>query len=166
WPGLKVDDAEQTLCQGKISGQTKDGNETMVWGDAGEIKVGYLKADKKINYFQLSAGYRGSLDFSSRATSLDDPSKPNPFGVHKYSIGVGRPILRDGAPWQLNWQDFDKQSTEIFDALMATYAPELKSTQKSCKKEGSCLARAIENNEGVFGVRPLGIYFHVANVNA
>src|SRR6185369_16717988 len=46
------------------------------------------------------------------------------------------------------------------------FAPELRSTQKSCRAEGLCLARAMETGDGIFGARPLGIYLSVPDANA
>src|SRR5262249_25967180 len=137
-------------------------------GNAGEVSLDYDKTTRTVDTFKLSAGYKGSLDFASRPTALDDPSKPNPFGQHRYSIGVGRQILRDGQPWDLNWQSSSSiaaQETEMFDALKFTYAPELKSTQKNCKADQSC--RALRSgNSAAFGARPLGIYFYVADITS
>jgi hypothetical protein len=165
WAGLAIGDAEQTLCQSNpISEQ--DGLQTAGWGVAPnyQVVVEYDKTTRKIDFYQLNVGYKGTLDFASRPTALDDPSKPNPFGRHTYSIGVGRSVLRDGQPWALNWQNIDPQATEMFDALMFTFAPELKSTQKSCKAEGTCLARSDAEDGAIFGARPLGIYLHVSDV--
>jgi hypothetical protein len=165
WKGLAFEDAEQTLCQGNPIAGKDEGVESAGWGIAPnyQVVVEYDKTTHAINFYQLNAGYKGTLDFASRPSALGDPTKPNPFGHHTYSIGVGSSILRDAKPWALDWQNFDAQSTELFDALMFTFAPELPSTQGSCRAEGLCLARTLESNDAVFGARPLGIYFHVAD---
>jgi hypothetical protein len=184
WTGLTVDDAEHVLCASTpFATDVKSDQDPSVttamagWGLSPNfsLTVEYDKTTRKIDFFQLNDGYKGALEFASRPTALGDPSKPNPFGQHHYSVGIGRQILRDGQPWQLNWftscsestaDCWDKQSTELFDALMFTFAPELPSTQTSCKAAQTCLASTFVENDmrpAVFGARPLGIYFHVPN---
>jgi hypothetical protein len=168
WPGLKIEDAAKTLCG--ANPMSVDGTSQQAgWGIAPnyQVVVEYDQTTHLINFYQLNAGYKGTLDFKSRATSLENPGAPNPFGQHTYSVGVDTPILRDGQPWPINWTDFtslDPQMTEMFDALMATFAPELPSTQKNCRAEGSCLARQA-NGEAYFGARPLSIYLHLADLS-
>jgi hypothetical protein len=185
WKGLTIDDAQKSLCAAnpiaEVDEADKDPNsptQQVGWGVAPnyQVVVEYDKTSRKIDFFQLNAGYQGTLDFKSRPTSLTDPSKPNPFGQHTYQIGVDRPILRDGAPMLLTWRScgssdgtdsadcLDKQATELFDALMFTFAPELPSTQGNCRAEQVCLARNFGGGEGVIGARPLGMYFHIPNI--
>ena len=170
WKMLKVEDAEQTLCGGNVLppvDPSDDTVETKGWGIAPnyQLQLMYNKTTRAVEQWQVFAGYKGTLDFASRPSALGDPSKPNPFGQHTYSIGVDRPILRDGQPFVINWNDFhqlDDQATELFDAIMYTFAPELPSTQSHCKTAGLC--RAIGNNgDGTagFGVRPLSVYIIV-----
>jgi hypothetical protein len=176
WKGLKVEDAEQTLCGGTVipPGDGADSTvETKGWGVAPnyQVQLEYNKSTRAVDMWQINAGYKGTLDFKSRPHALGDPSKPNPFGQHTYSVGVDRPILRDGQPFVINWQNraqLDAQSTELFDALMFTFAPQLPSTQASCKTNQLC--RAISNNgDGTagFGARPLGVYLNIPDpINA
>jgi hypothetical protein len=162
WTGLKFEEMEQRLCQATPVSEDET-TTTVSWGAAQEVVIGYSKTTKQLDNFQLNAGYRGTMDFKSRATALGDPTKPNPYGDHTYSIGVGRPILRDGQTFELNWSapTWEKQATELFDAVMATFAPELQSTQESCIKAQTCLAKKFSTGEAIFGVRPLGIYLYV-----
>jgi hypothetical protein len=186
WTGLTLQDAERTLCQSapiasEQQNQDQDPLTTTLqagWGVNGNnvVQVDYNKVSRKIEAYQIHEGYRGTLDFASRPTSLSDPSKPNPFGSHRYSIGIGRPVLRDGQTWELNWKKacdptrpdimdcWEKQATEMLDALLYTFAPDLPSTQESCIREQTCLARSYSTGEAVFGARPLGIYFYVPSV--
>jgi hypothetical protein len=178
WSGLALKDMERAFCDSDLITEAEE-KVTAGWGTAPDypVTVDYLKSTHRIDGFTVNRGYRGTLDFASRPSALGDPSKPNPYGQHRYSIGVGRPVLRDGATWELNWRKacaddrdtscWQKQATEMFDALMYTFAPELPSTQDSCTRQLSCLARAItDGGEGVFGARPLGIYFAVNNADA
>lgn len=166
WKGQTVEGMEKTLCASTNLGED-DTSVSAAWGisQGEQVQIEYDKTTHVVDFFQLNPGYEGKLDFKSRPTALGDASKPNPFGQHTYSIGVSTPILRDGKPWGLSWSDasaWDSQSTELFDALMYTFAPELKSTQTSCNNTQLCLARPIGgDNQAVFGARPLGIYFHV-----
>lgn len=163
WSGLSIDQLNAAFCNGDF--QSED--ETTVYSAWGPsiVSVEYAKDTHQVQFFQLNAGYLGTLEFASRPRSTDDPTKPNPFGQHHYTVAVGRPILRDGQSWAINWQNFDPQATELLDALIWTYAPELPSTQTSCIGDQLCLARKINDGEGVFGARPLGIYFHVQDMN-
>jgi hypothetical protein len=175
WTGLDFRNAEQVNCQSKaVSGS--DSSLTAAWGDANEVQVDYKLSNNTVESYVLNQGFRGTLDFASRPSDIDNATKPNPFGQHKYSIGVGRPVLRDGQTWELNWKKacdparpdimdcWEKQATEMFDALMYTYAPDLKSTQTSCIKAQTCLAKTYSTGEAVFGVRPLGVYMYVPTV--
>jgi hypothetical protein len=165
WKGLTYEEATQTLCQAKeLDGD--DFGKNVQWGPNGEVSAGYNPSTHKIEFVQMNAGYQGKLEFNSRKTSLSDPTQPNPFGQHTYSIGVGTPIMRDGAVFELDWFNIDRQATELYDALMATFAPELPSTQDNCKREQSCRAALDGGNGASFGARPLGVYFHIAAPDA
>jgi hypothetical protein len=173
---VSIFQVEATHCQSNPLFEA-DGDVGVTFGpaDSSAVQITYDNATKKLNQFTLNVGYKGSLDFASRPNSLSDPAQPNPFGSHTYSIGIGRPILRDGAPWELDWTKacgegvtdcWEKQSAEIYDALMYTFAPEVLSTQESCIANQTCLAKAYDNGSAIFGARPLRIYFYVANVAA
>lgn len=173
WTGLKFSDAQKTLCQAVPIGADATTLQA-AWGDAQEVQTEYLINNNTIDFMQLNQGYRGTLDFAARPTDINDPTKPNPFGTgpggkpHTYKIGVGVPVLRDGQVWPLDWSNnganFAKQATEMFDALMYTYAPELTSTQTDCSAAQSCLARPTGGGTAVFGARPLGIYMFIPSI--
>lgn len=174
WTRTTIDAVERVHCQSTSLGGDETTN-TVGWGLGSNLPVTitYDKTTRMVDSFMLRDGFRGSLEFHSRPTDLRDPTKPNPFGVHTYSIGVGRPVLRDGQAWELRWKKpcapgaadcWDKQTAEMFDALMYTFAPELPSTQESCIDKQLCIAKAFSAGDGVFGVRPLGIYFYVPDV--
>jgi hypothetical protein len=170
WPGLEFRDATRVLCQATELGSDKEsGTTTVGWGQAAgapnAFTATYNNQTKKLESWQLNSGYRGKLDFESRPSTA---TKANPFGHHTYSIGIGTPVLRDGKPWNLVWSgpDWDRQATELYDALMYTYAPEMQGDQVSCIASQTCLARAFATGEGVFGVRPLGVYLYVPDTHA
>jgi hypothetical protein len=166
WTGLKFTDAQKINCQATPV-QTEDDKLDAQWGDAGEVFVHYYIATNIINQVELRQGYTGKMNFKSRPD--DDSQKrfghPNPFGQHSYTWGVGDVVRRDGNPWLLNWTDFPKQATEMFDALMATFAPDLDGNQDDCTVAQTCLASAT-NGEAYFGARPLGVYLHIPNTAA
>jgi hypothetical protein len=170
WAGLTISAAEQKLCQGTPTAATDDAARgTMAWGLAPnhQVTVEFDKASGKIDNWTLNAGYKGKLEFQSRPTALGSTA-PNPYGEHRYSLGVGTQILRDGQPWEILWQVscqpthdtgcWQKQLTELFDAAMFTFAPELKSTQENCVAEQLCLGTRTPTKMGLFGIRPLGFY--------
>jgi hypothetical protein len=178
WSMATLADAEKTLCQSTRVNESEDAPvEVRGWGLAPNriFTVDVERPSGKIAGWTLGPGYRGKLEFRSRPSALGDPTKPNPFGQHVYAIGLGGPILRDGRPWEIKWgiactatatECFDRQATELFDGILATFAPELPSTQESCIQEQLCLARQFFAGEGVprqgmFGARPLGLYFVV-----
>lgn len=162
WRGLTLDQAEQKLCASQLLSEDDSGNAYASWGDAGELQVGYSTSSKKIDFVQLNPGYRGKLQFSSRPGSK--------FGHHTYEVGVGSPILRDGAPWELRWHGRmmdDAQSTELYDAMVYTFAPELPGDDVNCRASGTCRAHADgAGGGGTFGARSLGMYFHVPSIVA
>lgn len=159
WTGATVEDAEQTLCQASALGGDVE-TKTYSWGPNGEVLVSANRESNKIDFIQLNRGYRGTLEFRSRA----DGPRPNPFGQHTYSLGLDRPLQRDGQTWAFDWSNA-KQATELFDAMMATFAPDLPSTQDDCTVDGSCVARMGPPGEAYFGARPLGFYFHVPDAS-
>jgi hypothetical protein len=161
--GLTYEQATQVLCQGTQLGV--DGNRVEVsWGPKDEIYAEYDATTHKMNLIEVSGGYEGKIAFKSRPTSVTDPTKPNPFGTHTYSVGVGSPIQRDGADWELDWKDFDKQSTELFDALMFTFAPDQPSVQDSCHSAQACMITgAAAGADRAFGARPIRTYFRVSD---
>lgn len=164
WSGLKFKDAQAKLCQANPLG-VDETELSAAWGDSNEVQVSYLINNSTVDFLQLNQGYRGTLEFDSRKTAYPDTTKDNPLGHHHYTIGVGTQILRDGKEMTLDWgnngKNFAPQATELFDALMATFAPEMKSTQDNCAAIQACLAHPVDGGAGAFGVRPLGIYFQV-----
>lgn len=176
WTGLDFRDAERGVPGMKVDGKDFKGNcqsnslggdeETLTasWGDSNEVLVQYKLSNNTIEFLQLNQGYRGTLDFASRP---DEPNKPNPFGQHKYSIGVGKVIQRDGSNWELNWSNpaiLKKQATELYDAMMFTFAPELPGNQDDCVTTAVCVARETGGGEAFFGARPIGMYLHIPSV--
>jgi hypothetical protein len=167
WTGLTVEASTAVLCQATDVGKDDTGT-TVEWGSAigaeGAFMATYDNQTHMITSWQANQGYKGSIDFKSRPGTA---GKPNPFGDHTYSIGVGRMVLRDGEAWQLAWTgpEWDRQATEMYDAMMYTFAPEMQGEQVSCIAAQTCLAKALAT-DGIFGVRPLGVYLHVADAHA
>lgn len=180
WRGLDFRQAEQDLCQSKA--RKVDDPEALgaAWGDSNEVEVDYSIANNSITNWQLNNGYRGTLDFKSRKHGLnengfEDETKANPFGEHTYSIAIGLQILKDGRPHEIDWNTecdgnstpqskcWQVQLTEFYDGLMATFDPGLPSTQANCVAEQKCLGAQDPSGPGLFGVRPLGVYFVVPN---
>jgi len=160
WPGLLFEDAEKKLCQSDALGTDGVGSLYASWGDAGELQVGYNLSNHKINFVQINQGYKGTLKFKSRPGSR--------FGNHTYEIGVGIPLKRDGKVFELTWLQparLDEEATELYDAMMYTYAPDLPSDSVNCRASAACRAQADGVGGGGFGARNIGMYLHVPSIS-
>jgi len=177
WRGLTLDDMEQTLCASTPRDIDDPELGLATWGlaSASILDVEYDKATRRVRGWSMNPGYRGTITFKSRPRALADATRPNPFGEHTYAIGIGRPILRDGEPWTLRWDQsctptstdacLQQQLTELFDAMMYTFAPELPSTQGNCVAEQKCLGSKT-SGIGIFGARPIGTYLVIEDLAA
>lgn len=162
WEGLDFELAEKTLCQADNQGADDAGSFYSSWGDAGEVLVGYDINNHKVNFVQLNAGYKGTIKFESRPGTRFSADK-----IHKYEMGIGRQILRDGQPFQLNWEDSVKvaeEGTELYDAMMWTFAPELPSDTVNCRKSAKCRLAPDGAGGGGFGARGVGFYIHIPSL--
>lgn len=189
WPGLSVETAmkppnpttlEGGNCQGIGAGGGVCGenqNDTcgaVVWGDNGEVGFSYDFATHLIDQLTIQLGYTGLMSFHSFN------------GHHKYTLGFGVPITKDGKPYLINWNDYtgkagdlgdDNQDcsegvgcsvNEIFRAMMATYAPiigyswtatdDANEQGVGCANDGKCLYAPEGDGFWYFGIRPLGTY--------
>lgn len=160
WPGLLFEEAEKKLCQSDAQGTDGEGSLYASWGDAGELMVGYNLSNHKINFVQINQGYKGRLEFKSRPGSR--------FGQHTYSLGVGVPLTRDGTIFEIPWllpKQLDEVATELYDAMMYTYAPDLPSDDVNCRASAACRAQGDGTGGGGFGARNIGMYLHVPSVS-
>jgi hypothetical protein len=159
WQHIVRDSVESALCAGTQEGSVKgeDNMEYYDWGNAAEVNMGFLKDTHKINFIQFNKGYEGKIEFHSRANS--------PFGNHAYSMQVGTPVLRDGAALAIDWNAPAAVGTELFDALMATFAPDLPGETTNCRTTHRCLLTTFDNDDGtksgVFGARDVHFYIYV-----
>jgi hypothetical protein len=159
WPGLDFRDAEKKLCQSDALGADGMGSIYAAWGDAQEVMVGYNLTNLKINFVQINQGYKGTIDFKSRPGSR--------FGSHTYKMGVGRQIERDNKPFEMHWSErpkLDEEGTELFDAMMYTFAPELPSDDVNCRQSGACRLLSDGVGGGGFGARNIGFYLHIPSI--
>jgi len=160
WPGLTIEEAEKVQCQSQNEGDAfGDGTQYNQWGDNGEVGCDYNVSNHKIYFCNAWPGYVGAMSFTSRD------------GKHNYSVPViTSPILKDGANFELSWgssmfnQDpaFNMQLNELYDALIATYAPGLPSNS-NCQGSGSC----IVGNFGAIAYMffpALGVGWWIANI--
>jgi hypothetical protein len=172
WSFATKEDAERTLCQSAPNETSDKTIESRAWGLAPnpQLIVDFDKGTGKVRGWELHSGYRGKLSMKSRPSALGDPARPNPFGEHAFSIGLDAQIQKDGAPHEIHWLDdcrpdnrpgdacWQLELTELYDAAMATFAPELPSTQGNCVTERLCLGSKAAADVALFGVRPLGTY--------
>jgi hypothetical protein len=179
WPGLLFEDAEKILCQADALGTDGEGSLYSQWGDAGEVQVGYNLSNHKINLIWMLPGYKGGIDFASapcdaawsdaEKTAKCPFSKDLPAGqAHKFHSELGKFIQKDGANFKFEWDKgaavYNIQATELFDALMYTFAPELPRDNVNCALSGQCRALPSGDDTAVFGARNLGFYFHFPSV--
>jgi hypothetical protein len=166
WPGLPFATAESRneLCQANALGA--DGDIVFVsWGDNNEIIAEYNVNTQKIDFVRMLQGYTGKVKAKS-----DPKSRFSPNGQQReYVFQIGAPVLRDGQTFRLDWGTpalIAEQGTELFHALMYTFAPELPRNETNCVAAGQCLARPVDEGEAVFGARGIGFYIHVPSITA
>ena len=125
WDGLTIDgvDSAPGLCQSKplgAFGACPSGNGTCdanAWGDANEVLVVWNVATRAVDQVQLRLGYTGGM--------LTDVYPDHTGARHAYAFTIGDVLRRDGLPFEIQWTDAQTravQITDIFNAVMATYA--------------------------------------------
>lgn len=117
WQGLTIEEAEKINCQSDDIGYPFGGGTAVnSWGDNGEVWFAYSVQTRKASFLTFWGGYLGGYDFKSRD------------GAHSYQVRIFTQVLKDGNPFQLDWNvptRFDKEVNELGDAAVATYAPAL-----------------------------------------
>jgi hypothetical protein len=120
-------------------------------------ELGSENATQKLGYVAMFEGYRGVVRFKSRNRK------------HGYEIGIAT-LTKDGQPLAVDWtqpEAAQRIATELDDALVATFAPDLPPVDSNCTASRRCVATAISSTNGkrpdtaVFGARDVGMYFHV-----
>jgi hypothetical protein len=164
WQGLRFEDAERNaLCQSNNLGAAGD-TVFAGWGDNQEVVVDYNVNTGKIEFVRMFGGYTGKV------TAKSDPkSRFSKDGLHTYVFQINQPVLRDGVVFRFDWSDNVKvaeQGTELFHALMYTFAPDLPRDETNCVQAGQCISRAVGEGEAVFGARGIGFYIHVPSIVA
>ena len=142
------------------------------WGPSNDVEFQYDLASPNLIYeLQLTGAYAGTLAFHSRTGGA--------YGNHTYVIGVNQ-LSRDGSPFAIDWTGSSADQvaepaitsvSELFDGIMATFAPTSPVESADCYDAVDCLIvpddLAFEANDGgipssaVFGVRPLKIYVQI-----
>ena len=74
---------------------------------------------------------------------------------------VGRP--KAPRPGQ-RYLQLDEAGTELFDAMMSTFAPELPSDDVNCRASGACRLLSDGVGGGGFGARNIGFYIHIPSI--
>lgn len=151
WEGITIEDAEHINCQATNLGGNGDGTATSCWGDNCEVVFTYDTTTHIVVQMEMRLGYNGTVS----ATSKD--------GKDKYELGVGR-ISKNGTQFFINWKDdaqARKDITELYNAVIATYAPTVAQSD-DCTADANCLYLPdAGDGTGIFGFRPLAIYFIV-----
>ncbi len=136
WQGLTIEAAEKIQCQSANEGDAfGDGTQYNQWGNNGELGCDYNVSNHKIYFCNAWPGYVGTMAFTSRD------------GAHKYTVPIQTAtIQKDSKNFPLDWNlsgfnqnpKFDAELNELYDALIATYAPGLPSNS-NCQGTGSCI---------------------------
>lgn len=156
WKGLTIDAAEQILCQSTNDGDDfGDGTQVNYWGDNQELLVDYTVSNRKINFALILPGYLGTVD----ATSRD--------GHDTFKIPVITQMTKNGQNYTIDWNNptkFAAEVNEIYDAMLATYAPGLP-PDPDCIGSGACISGDF-GDIAFFGFGALGLFLWVENKNA
>lgn len=152
WDGLKIDDAEQApatpdqvgggLCQSVPLGNSGPcpsgfgGCNTNYWGNNYEVIFTWNVATHLVDQMELQLGYTGALETTT-------PYPDHNGQMHTWKVSVGDIIRRDGLAFQIGWGDtatFQQQTTDIFNAVMANYAPQagVPFNQNTCNADSDC----------------------------
>ena len=154
WPGLRLGTVESMLCSGvPVSGAPGVQNPLSYFAfgdmlDAPSIVVGFERQASTLKFIQFNPSYGGSVHFKSRD------------GRSTYSFRAGFPIHKDGYALAIDWSSFEMgvAATELADALVATFAPELPPIDVDCRG-ARCLAQFDPGTGAVnFGARDIGMY--------
>ena len=166
-PGTATDTYEQIinpgdnwkLCQSDAGGYTFGQNS---WGDGGEVDVSYYVGTRIITALSINPGYKGSMVTKSRD------------GEHTYIFPVtgagSAQITKDGQPLALDWTNATDSASvieEIYDSMIATYAPALppENPGVSCATTGHCIIGNFGAPYYMF-VPSIGFGFVVATIQA
>ncbi|MEA2745958.1 MAG: hypothetical protein QOI41_101, partial [Myxococcales bacterium] len=146
YTGLSIDEVESVLCQGDDGGTG-----LTFFGEQGELQVNWSTSTRLVTEFDMSTGYRGTMDFTDPVTKI------------AYSISLeGKPIQENGQPMQWHWRDpaqITAQTTKLFNAMMRVYQPGSipAAGVPDCAQSGGCVVEVLGNVDGVFAIFPLGL---------
>ena len=145
WDGVTIDavDSAPNHCPSQplgAFGACPSGNGTCnqnAWGDADEVLIVWNVATRVVDQVELRLGYTGVM--------VTDPYPDHTGAMHAYRIVVGDVIRRDGLPFEIQWTDAQTravQITDIFNAVMATYAASalLPFDTDACLSDADCTA--------------------------
>jgi hypothetical protein len=154
--GLTLPAAQQILCPGtNIGDQFGDGTSVQQWGNNGEVWLDFAPATMKGVEVSLWPGYVGNVSFNG-ANATDH-----------YVIAISQQILKNGAPFQLDWSNMAAFATEIDElcrGLMATFTNQaLDPPGTLCTTSGKC-THGTFGNVGFVYFKAAGIALWVADV--
>ncbi|HEY0871693.1 MAG TPA: hypothetical protein VGD55_14940, partial [Acidothermaceae bacterium] len=113
------------------------------WGNAGEIGFSYNVTTHILDQMTLNVGYTGSLQTNKYPDNNGE--------IHDYTLTIGDIYRRDGAPFEINWNDGTDRNTKItniFNAIMATYSGPagVPFSTATCSKDSDCAAPGVKAN--------------------
>jgi hypothetical protein len=154
WDGLTISDAESPpatptsttggLCQSVPQGYEGTcpsgfgGCNGSFWGNNAEVSFSWNVATYLIDQMVLNLGYTGTM--------MTNAYPDHTGAKHSWTVAIGDIVRRDGAPFELNWSDttaVDVQITDIYNAVMATFAPAagVPFDTTTCTADSDCTAQ-------------------------
>ncbi len=168
--GLTIPEAEKIDCAcvsmgtGGGSGAGTGGSGQTgycTFGGSGALGAMFSTSNEVISALNVWPGYLGTLSFKSRD------------GTHSYAFSVsGKQVQKDGAPFTLDWNlagfnqnpQFDQEVDELYDALIATFAPGFLPSQ-TCQQQNTCVVGSF-GDAAYMEFPELGLTAWIASLSA
>lgn len=157
--GITRAEADGTLCGGVSRGAVYgDDTETLGWGPSGEFAIAFDKATQKARFAVLTGGYTGGLDVGASS----DPDA----GATGYTIKVGAPLTKAGAPVVIPWTDPVALGTLMNDlerAMLATFFPNDPAPSTACDVAPVRCSQGALGSQGYLAFSKLGLTIWVGD---
>ncbi len=146
---------------GNTGGPWGDGTDVCAFGDNQEVWFTYTPSNDIGTILTVWPGYAGALAAKSRD------------GAHTYGFSVlTAPVQKDGLSFNLDWNlagfnqnpAFDAEINELYDALIATYAPSLP-VDTDCQSSGNCVVGSFGDVAYMYFPQ-VGAAFWIASLSA
>ncbi|HVJ88741.1 MAG TPA: hypothetical protein VM580_02990, partial [Labilithrix sp.] len=163
--GISAHDAEAALCGGVSRGPVYgDDTETVAWGPDGDFAIAFDKATQKARFAVITGGYTGSLE----AGASGDADAGADGGAGGFSIRVGMPLTRGGAPVVIPWSDPTALGTlmnELELAMLTTFFPNEPAPATACDVAPVRCNHGTLGSAGYIAFPKLGVTIWVGDTN-